>query len=364
MSTPPTPPLRVGLIGFGFAGQTFHAPLIAATPGLQLAAIASSDAAKVRAAWGEAMPVETPASLIARDDIDLIVIATPNDSHHPLALAALQADRHVLVDKPFAVTLEQARELCEVASARGRVLSVFHNRRWDSDFLTLKQVLASGRLGRVTFVASHFDRYRPQPRARWREGNALGAGLWMDLGPHLLDQALQLFGMPQAMGVDIAAARNGALADDFFHAALRWTEGPHAGLRVHLHATALAAAPGARFTVHGTDGSFTVDGLDGQEAKLKALVQSGRPVDAIASASWGAEKREARLWTGEDEALHATPLPLRPGAYPAFFAALRDAILGHGPNPVAGEETLQVMALLELGQRSAAERRELSVTGL
>src|SRR5882724_6855163 len=161
--------IRVGLIGFGYAGKTFHAPLIRATEGLRLAAVASSDAAKVQADLGSDVVVTTPSALIASDDIDLIVIATPNDLHHPQALAALTAGGHVVIDKPFALNLAQARELVAFAQERGLVLSVFHNRRWDSDFMTLARILREERLGRIVEVVSHFDRYRPQVRGRWRE---------------------------------------------------------------------------------------------------------------------------------------------------------------------------------------------------
>jgi len=349
--------IRVGLIGFGYAGKTFHAPLIRATEGLRLAAVASSDAAKVQADLGSDVVVTTPSGLIASDDIDLIVIATPNDLHHPQALAALTAGRHVVIDKPFALNLAQARELTSAAEARGLVLSVFHNRRWDSDFLTVARVLHEGRLGRVVEFISHFDRYRPRVRARWRENAGPGAGLWMDLGPHLVDQAVRLFGAPSAIALDLAALRDGALSDDWFHAQLRWSQGPHAGLRARLHASALVARPTARFAVHGTRGSFCVDGLDIQEDALKA-----GPAKAILTApDWGRDPRAAHLWSGDDNAVHHESLPLLNGAYPAYYAALRDAVRGIGLNPVTPVEAMATQALLEAGLQSARERREVAL---
>src|SRR6195952_5025482 len=238
--------LRVGLIGYGYAGKTFHAPLISAVPALELAAVASSDAAKVHADWPGLTVHATPAELIARDDLDLVVIATPNDTHHPLARAALRAGRHVVVDKPFTVTLADARELVALASERGRVLSVFHNRRWDGDFLTLRRLVADGALGRVVEMSSRHDRFRPEVRPRWRERAEPGAGLWFDLGPHLLDQALQLFGHPRAITLARDLTRDGALADDWFHASLRYDR-----LHVQLHAGMLVADSGPRFAVTG-----------------------------------------------------------------------------------------------------------------
>ena len=348
--------LKVGLIGYGYAGQTFHAPLIRATEGLLLAAVASSDPAKVQASLGSGVAVLTPKALIERDDIDLVVIATPNELHHPLALAALQAGHHVVIDKPFALDVAQAEELVTQAQRGGRLLSVFHNRRWDSDFLTLKRVLREGRLGRPVELVSHFDRYRPQVRARWREGEGPGAGLWMDLGPHLVDQALQLFGRPAAIMLDLAALRDGARSDDWFHAQLRWATGPCTGLRVRLHASTLAAHAGARFTLHGTAGSFSVEGLDPQEDLLRAGADPAR----IAGADWGHDARRATLWLADGAILRGDTLPLSNGSYPTYYAAIRDAVRGFRECPVTATDALAVQCLLDAGRQSARERRELA----
>lgn len=350
--------IRVGLIGFGFAGQTFHAPLIRATPGLRLVAVASSDAAKVRAGLGPAVDVTTADALIARADIDVVVIATPNDLHHPQALAALSAGRNVVVDKPFALNLAQANELDAAAQASHVLLSVFQNRRWDSDYLTLARVVREGRLGRIVELVSHFDRYRPQVRSRWRENAGPGAGLWLDLGPHLVDQALRLFGPPSAIALDLAALRDGAQSDDWFHAQLRWADGPHAGLRVRLHASALVARPAQRFVVHGTRGSLAIDGLDIQEENLKA----GADRTALMSADWGRESRTAQLWLGNGDEVRQETMPLQNGAYPSYYQALRDALRGVGPNPVPPSEAIATQALLDAGLAAASERREVLVS--
>lgn len=347
-------PLRVGLIGYGFAGQTFHSPLLAGVPGLQLAAVASRHADRVRADWPQAEGLEDAQLLLRRADIDLIVIATPNDSHFPLARAALAAGRHVVVDKPFTLTLAEARELQALADQRHRVLSVFHNRRWDSDFLTLQALLADGRLGRVVHVESRFDRYRPQVRARWRESTAPGAGLWYDLGPHLLDQALQLFGAPQGITLDHAAMRDGALADDWFLARLRYER-----LQVVLGASTLAAIPGPRFVVHGTQGSWVKHGLDRQEDALKA---GGRPCWPPGE-DWGLDDGTSELCVAEGDTVVRSPLPLRAGRYGDCYAGVRDAILGNVAPPVTALQAATVMAWLELGLASARERRELGLSG-
>ena len=340
----PRSPLRVGLVGFGYAGATFHAPLIAATPGLVLASVASRDAPRVRAAWPRAEVEPTPQALFARADIDLVVIATPNDSHHPLAAQALAAGRHVVVDKPFALDVAQADDLIARATRAGRLLSVFHNRRWDADFLTLRALLAAGTLGRVVHLESHFDRFRPGVRARWREGDGPGAGLWYDLGPHLLDQALCLFGPPERLTLDRARQRDGAQADDWFHAVLAY--GP---LRVVLHAGALAAATGPRFIVHGTRGSFVKRGLDTQEDALKA----GRAPTgggAAADPDWGCDPNPGRLTLAQGEALVEQPHAGERGDYRRYYAGIRDAIRHGAPNPVPAEQALAVMRWLDRGR--------------
>ncbi|PUE50547.1 oxidoreductase [Limnohabitans sp. 2KL-1] len=348
--------LNVGLLGYGYASATFHAPLIAAVPGLQLAAVASRRPGDVLAHWPDTPVCETPEALIARPDIDLVVIATPNDTHAPLAAQALAAGKHVVVDKPFTLNAAEARHLIALAEQHQRVLSVFHNRRWDGDFLTLQALLQSGELGRVTHVESHFDRYRPVVRQRWRESGNPGSGLWYDLGPHLLDQALQLFGQPQSLWLDLACQRDGAQADDWFHAVLRYDS-----LRVVLHASALTARVAPRFVVHGTNGSCVKWGLDTQEDALKAGL---RPDLTDTATDWGLDPQPLHL-TLSDSAQQLTERqqPCLRGDYPQYYARVRDAVLHGSANPVPAQEALQVMALIELGLQSAAHGRVMALAG-
>ena len=342
-------PLNVAVLGYGFASKVFHAPLIAGTPGLQLAAFSSSDPAKVAADWPGVPVFARPELVFADPSIDLVVIPTPNPTHAPLARAALEAGKNVVVDKPFTVSLAEARALHAVAERTGRVLSVFQNRRWDADFLTLQAVIARGELGRIVHFESHFDRYRPYLRNAWREINAPGIGLWYDLGAHLADQALQLFGTPDSITADFEAQRDGSKVCDWFHAVLRY--GP---LRCVLHASTITAQPAPRFMVHGTQGSFVKWGLDPQEDALKAGL---RPP----STGWGSDPLPVQLTTCPDATPQAREITCRPGDYPAYYAAVREAILGRGPNPVDAAQGIRVMALLELGVRSHAEQRTLPV---
>ena len=338
-----TQPLNVALVGYGYAGRVFHAPLVARTPGLRLHTVVSSDDARVHADLPEVEVVADPAAAFAQPGIDLVVVAAPNAVHAPLAIAALHAGRHVLVDKPFATTVEEARQIAAAAAATGRIASVFQNRRWDADFLALRELLDAGALGEVAELHSHFDRFRPQVPDRWRERAGPGAGLWFDLGPHLVDQALQLFGPPLSVQADIAVQREGAVVDDFFHVVLRYPR-----LRGVLHAGALEPAGGLRLAVHGTRGSFIKHGLDPQEAALRDGIAPGGP-------DWGIDERPGLLTTvdGEGRALERV-FHGPPGDYRACYAAMRDAVLGLGPAPVAIEQALAVMRVLEAGCESAA----------
>ncbi|MEQ9860110.1 oxidoreductase [Pectobacterium cacticida] len=341
--------IRVGLLGYGYASKTFHAPLIAGTAGMTLAAVSSSRADKVHEDWANLRVESAPQALFNDPDIDLIVIPTPNDTHYPLAKQALEAGKHVIVDKPFTLTLSQAHELRAVAEHVGKVLSVFHNRRWDSDFLTLKHLLSTGALGDVVYMESHFDRFRPEVRQRWREDGSEGSGIWYDLGPHLLDQALQLFGLPVAIQVDMAQLRPGSKAIDYFHATLIYPQ-----RRVVLHASMLVAAEAARFIVHGTRGSFVKYGLDPQEERLKA---GERPP----LADWGQDKRDGVLTLSRDGITTEQTITTLPGDYPAYYAAVCAALLGKGENPVSVHQAIQVMELIELGLLSHVQKKALTL---
>lgn len=341
--------IEVALIGYGYAGRTFHAPLIRATPGFELTVVSSSRPERVHADLPGARVVSSPGEACALPSVDLAVICTPNDTHVPIATMALRAGKHVVVDKPLAPTLEDARDLASLAQRLDRVLAVFQNRRWDGDFLALSDLLERGALGNVAHFESHFDRYRPLVRDRWRERPGVGSGLWYDLGPHLVDQALQLFGLPNRVVASMAEQRTGAQSNDWAHAVLEYSR-----LRVILHTSVLAAAPPPRFVVHGEAGSWIKYGLDGQERQLVAGLTPG--VDEEAP---GAER--AVMVDGATGQETASPIPR--GDYRQFYERLRDALQGAGSNPVPAEQALPVMAVVEAAIRSAAEGRALSFGG-
>jgi predicted dehydrogenase len=291
--------------------------------------------------------VASPEAACALPSIDLVVIATPTDTHVPIATMALGAGKHVVVEKPFTPTLATARELAALAEQTHRIVAVFQNRRWDGDFLAITDLLARGVLGGAAHFESHFDRYRPVVRDRWRERAGVGSGLWYDLGPHLVDQALQLFGLPGRVTASLAAQRAGAQSDDWAHVILEYGR-----LRVVLHASVLVAAPLPRFIVHGPAGSWIKYGLDVQEAELLAALgpEGAGPVH---------DGEHATLVDGASGTQTETPIPR--GDYRQFYLRLRDAINGQGRNPVPPEQAVPVMAVVEAAIRSAAEGRALAL---
>jgi predicted dehydrogenase len=339
--------IRVGVIGFGYATRTFHAPLLNSTAGFRLTAVVSTRHEDVHAALPEVEVVASPAALDRHPGIDLVVIATPNETHAPLAEAAMRAGRHVVVDKPFTVTTAEARHLTGIAHESGRVLSVFHNRRWDSDFLTVQEVVRRGELGRVVLCESRFDRFRPQVRDRWREGTAPGSGLLYDLGPHLIDQALVLFGMPDAVQATLGRQRSGTRSVDYFHLVLRYRE----RRVVTLQAGMLVAGGSPRFMLHGERASLVKQVPDVQEDQLRSGIVPGAP-------RWGVDPDDAVLFdgvTGEMQAVKAVP-----GDQRGYYAALREAIEGRALSPVPPEQGATVMAMIEAALRSDAEGRRIA----
>jgi predicted dehydrogenase len=347
MSASPRP-LRVGLIGYGLAGRVFHAPLIAACPELALAAVVTRDRERrdqLRAAHPEAAALDTPEELWARaSSLDLVVVATPNRSHVPLARAALQVGLAVVVDKPFATTAAEARALVDEARARARLLTVFQNRRWDGDFLTVRKLLAEGALGAVHRFESRFERWNPVPRPGWRESGdpAEAGGLLFDLGAHLIDQALQLFGPVRTVYAELDRRRPGVVADDDAFVALTHAS----GVRSQLWMSKVAAQRGPRFRVLGERAAFTKHGLDGQEP---AMAAGGVP----GSAGWGEEPPERWGSIGEEGATR--PVATEAGDYPRFYAAVAAALRDGTAPPVEPDDAIAGLAIIEAA-RASAER--------
>jgi predicted dehydrogenase len=348
-------PLRVGLIGYGLAGSVFHAPLIAATEGLALDTVVTSSPDRrqqARAEFPDVRFADTPEELFDRaDELDLVVIASPNKTHVPLATAALKAGLPVVVDKPVAGTAAEARDLAALADERGLLLSVFQNRRWDNDFLTLRRLLADGALGDVWRFESRFERWRPRPKGGWRESGdpAEIGGLLYDLGSHVVDQALVLFGPVTEVYAETDVRRPGAETDDDTFVALTHAS----GVRSHLHVSATTAQLGPRFRVLGSEAGYVKYGLDPQEAALR---EGSRPGT---TAEWGTEDQAlwGRIGAGESPLSGGgTPVPTLPGDYPAYYAAVAAALTGAGPNPVPALEAAAALDVLEAARTSARDK--------
>jgi scyllo-inositol 2-dehydrogenase (NADP+) len=303
--------------------------LIRAVPELELIAV-------VGAAEAEAAAVA--------EEADLVVISTPNRTHFPLAKAALEAGKHVVVDKPFTVTVAEADSLIALAAEHKQVLTVFHNRRWDGDFLTVKRLIGSGRLGELSLFEAHWDRFRPFLRDGWKEDPTEGAGLLLDLGPHLVDQALILFGLPEALSADMAVQRPGGRVDDYFVLTLHY-----GSMRAVLSAATMVAQARPRFAVHGTGGSYVKFGIDPQEAELKS---GADPRET------GREDREGAL-TLADGTREA--VPTERGRYLSFYEAVADAVLRGTPVPVDPADAREGLRLIELARRSAREGRRIAL---
>lgn len=342
--------VRVALIGFGPGGAYFHAPLIATTPGLTLSVVVTSAGGRRAQALRDCPGVTVVASAAElwdrSSEIDLVVIATPNRSHAPLALAAFDHGIHAVVDKPFAVSAAEGRAAAAAARAANRLLIPYQNRRWDADFLTVRALLAQGAFGTVHHFESRFDRWRPQPTGSWRESGEPGVagGLLYDLGSHLIDQALLLFGPVAAVYAELDMRRPGVTAEDDVFVSLTHAS----GVRSHLHASALAAQATPRFRVSGSAASLVKWGLDVQEAALKAGIKPG-------STAWGQEPPERWGMLGTETA--SAPVPSLPGDYPAFYAGVAAAIRGDAPPPVKVGEAIAMLDVIEAARRSARERR-------
>ncbi|MFF5971765.1 Gfo/Idh/MocA family oxidoreductase [Streptomyces sp. NPDC012769] len=347
-------PLRVGLVGYGLAGSVFHAPLIAASPDLVLDAVTTGNperAAQARAEHPGVRVVGSPEELLARaDELDLVVVASPNKTHVPVATAALKAGLPVVVDKPLAATAAEARGLAVLADERGLLLSVFQNRRWDNDFLTLRALLADGALGEVRRFESRFERWRPQLKGGWRESGApkeIG-GLLYDLGSHVVDQALVLFGPAVRVYAESDVRRPGAQADDDTFFAITHANGVHS----HLWVSATTAQLGPRFRVLGSGAGYVKYGLDPQEAALR---EGLRPTPG---AVWGREPEDlwGRVGAGESPLTGGgTPVETLPGDYPAYYAAVAAALRGTGENPVTAYEAAAALDVLEAARVSARD---------
>jgi predicted dehydrogenase len=344
--------IKVALASYGMSGEIFHAPLLSAHKGFNLYSILERTKNRSHERYPSANIVRSYEEIIEDDKVDLVVVNTPDKYHYEMALEAIKANKHVIVEKPFTLSVKEADELISLSLKTGKLLSVFHNRRWEGDFQTVKKIIDNRLLGRLVEYEAHFDRYRNYlQKGSWKEQVESKTGSIYNLGSHLIDQALLLFGLPEAVFADIRAMRTGAEVDDTFILLMRYPE-----IKVSLKVSYLVREPGPRFLLHGTDGSFLKWGIDPQEEALKAGRQPGNP-------GWGTEPEEfwGILNTESNGKHYRSKYETLPGNYLAYYDDIYDAISNHRQPYVTAEQGRDVIRVIEAAKESSQLRKEVII---
>jgi scyllo-inositol 2-dehydrogenase (NADP+) len=344
--------IRAGLVGFGMAGRVFHAPLLSSVEGLELAAVVERNSNKAAERYPGITVYRSLEAMLADASLGLFVVATPNGTHFAIAREILQAGKNVVVDKPMTLTSAEAAELIALAKAQKVLLAPFFNRRWDSDFLTIQNLLHEGSLGRLVALESRLDRWRPAPLTErfWKENAEAGGGTLLDLGPHLADQALVLFGKPEGVSAEVVREKDGSGVNDSITIRLRY---PAFIVTLGANSLSLPAAP--RFQLRGTNGGYVKKGVDPQEAALNKITR-------IEDSAWGQELAAnwGVLYIGIDGGSVSRPVPALPGDYRLYYTGIRDALLGKAPAPVTGIDAWRVARVLEWAAESSEKRCEIA----
>jgi len=344
--------INVALASFGMSGEIFHAPLLNAHKGFNIFKILERVKNRSYDRYPSANIVRSFEDILTDDSVDLIIINTPDKFHHEMALQAIKANKHVIVEKPFTLNVKEANELISLSKKTGKILSVFHNRRWDGDFMTIKKIINKGLLGRLVEYEAHFDRYRNYlQKESWKEQAVSGSGTIYNLGSHLIDQTLVLFGLPEAVFADIRSLRSGAEVDDTFTLLLKYRE-----IKVTLKVSYLVREPGPKFSLHGTHGSFLKWGTDPQEDDLKSGKQPG-------SSGWGKEAEDiwGKLNTEINEYKYNGKYETLPGNYLAYYDDIYDAIINNRKPAVTAEQGRDVIRVIEAAKESNATRKEVDL---
>lgn len=341
-----------GIASYGMSGKVFHVPLIHAHPGFHIKTIVERSRNEVKNRYPEINVVRSFEEMLKDPEISLVIINTPDNTHAEFAHKALNAGKHVVVEKPFTLHKGEAEDLLNLAERKQKVISIFQNRRWDGDFLTVQKIIKNELLGRLVEYEAHFDRFKNHIQAKtWKEEAASGTGLLYNLGSHLIDQALVLFGTPEAVTADIRVLRTGGVIDDFFEVILHYTD-----LRVMVKSSYLVREPGPRFTLHGTSGSFVKYGLDPQEADLKNGKIPGSP-------NWGMEREECWGYVNADKGgLHFSgKIETLPGNYMEYYNNIYDVITLGNDLSVKPEDAINVITVIEAAYRSSKEHKTINL---
>lgn len=347
-------PVRAALLSYGMSGEVFHAPLISANPGFELVSIVERRASRSSSHYSGIKIVRSVEDVIADPQIELVIVNTPNETHFDYAARAMRAGKHVVVEKPFTVTSAEARELIEISKTTQRLLTVFQNRRWDSDFLTVQRVLREGRLGKVVEVSAHYDRFRNYIEANtWKEEVSAGTGILFNLGSHMLDQMVVLFGLPQWVDARIGVQRPGGKVDDFYDIRMEY-----ANHLVIVKSSYLVKASMPRYIIHAVNGSFVKYGIDPQEQALKERRSPDDP-------SWGTEppSQSGKLSLLEGGKNLEETVPSERGDYRAFYNNVFNAVRKKAALAVRPEESLEVIRLIETCYESNRRKCAVRVGG-
>lgn len=339
--------IKTAIVGYGFSAKTFHLPFLNALDNFSVTAISSSQAEIVKQDHPNAEHYFTAEEMLQNSDADLVIITAPNNVHYALAKLALENNKHVILEKPFVTKIADGQALIALAKEKSLVLSVYQNRRWDGDFLTVKKLIAENKLGNIKHYESHFDRFRPTTTQRWREQSQDGGGILFDLAPHLIDQALQLFGLPIAVTAQCEIMRAESTNIDYFNLTLHYPD-----KLALLHASLFSAGPNLRFNIQGDQGQYRKLGLDPQEERLKAGIQPN-------TADWGKEDEQqyGHLYFADSSQVEETEC----GGYQHFYLQMADAINNGTKPPVSAEDALWNIRLIELAMESSRLGKKIAV---
>ncbi|WP_046174307.1 oxidoreductase [Domibacillus indicus] len=340
-------PIGTAIIGYGFSGSTFHSPFLKTMEEFEVVCVLSSNEEKVKKNLPDTDVEQAIDEVIKRDDVELIVVTTPSSLHFDITKKALQAGKHIVLEKPMVPTSKEAEELTACAREHGVMLSVFQNRRYDGNFLTVKKLIDEGKLGDIYFYEAHYDRFEPAVAKGWREENKPASGVLYDLGAHLIDQALALFGMPDSITADIQKQRPEAIVDDYFHLILTYGT-----KRVTLHSSMLSFEQGSKYKVHGSQGTFMKKGEDPQEAELLAGSLPDGP-------DWGMDSIDqyGTLYTSSGSEKIVT----LPGDYRHYYREVYECIRNGKPCSVAGEDGIKTARIIEAALESSREKRTIEL---
>jgi scyllo-inositol 2-dehydrogenase (NADP+) len=345
------PVIKVGILSYGMSGKVFHAPLLHVNPGFTIAKIMQRTGNNALEQYPYTEIVRNTRDITGDPEIDLVLVNTPDHTHYDFAREALKAGKHVVVEKPFVLNINEGEALIALAAKKGKILTVFQNRRWEGDFLTIRKIIGQNLLGRLVEFEAHFDRFRNFIRNSWKEKPENNTGTLYNLGSHLIDQAVVLFGMPSAVYADIRKQRTGAMVDDLFDLSLIYSD-----IKVTLKGSYLVREPGPRFILHGTEGSFVKHGTDPQEEALNAGHSPDEP-------GWGTEPEEKwGILNTNTGGLHFRGrIETVPGCYPEFYNSLYETLLKGSELAVKPQESLRVIRIIRAAYESQEKRSQIKI---